>query len=464
MTDSILVVGGGVAGLSVAVDCAAGGAQVIVIERAPIIGGRLAAPLTAAKAIGDRAEGQAVPLLSRVANDDNIEILTNATLEQVAGGPGNFDVSIRERARFVTDACTRCKLCHTACPVVKPNEYDAGLTFRKAIYTPMAETLPEAYVIDIDSCLNKPPNYLPCNRCVEVCDDDAIFFNVPLETLHERHVGAVILAPGFQLEDSAAYAELGYGKHPDILTSAELQRLMETPGPTGGYATRPSNEEYPESALLVIEDLSRFALYIVASQARQLLEQDVDNVAVLVLAQAGSGGEAEQAQKIADATGISLAWGTMFSADITDGGQLEASFEDFTSQRFVKATYDLVVLCTDVQPPNGLDELAEIVGIEPSDSGFLAVDKLGDASVATSKPGVFVAGCASGAKNIKDSIADAHAAADAALAQIDPRLLNGESIEQTASAADKPAQPAVPDGLQSQIENLLYALLNRNPR
>ena len=462
MTDSILVVGGGVAGLRSALECAAGGARVTIVERAPILGGRLAAPMTAEKLIGDRAEGDKVPLLAAIDGNNNIEVLTNATLDKVDGGPGNFDVSIRERARFVTDACTRCKLCHTACPVVTANEYDAGLTFRKAIYTPMAETMPEAYVIDIDSCLNKPPNYLPCNRCVEVCDDDAIYFDQALETTHKRHVGAVILAPGFKLEDSAAYAELGYGKHADIVTSAELQRLMETPGPTGGYATRPSNEEYPESVLLVIDNLSRFALYIVASQTRQLLEQDVGEVAILILAQPGSGDEATKAQEFASSSGISLHWGTVFSADPTDGEQLEVSFEDLSSHRFVKQEYELVVLCTEVRPADGLSELALTADIALSDDGYLNAEQSNGGNVATSRPGVFLAGCASGAKNIKESITDATAAANAALAQLDPRLLTADAGPESEPAKEKAAKAVPPDDLQHQIEGLLYALLDRS--
>ena len=462
MTDSILVVGGGVAGLSAALECAAGGARVTVVERGPILGGRLAAPMTAENSIGDRAEGDKLPLLAAIEGSDKIEVLTNATLEQVEGGPGNFDVSIRECARFVTDACTRCKLCHTACPVVKANEYDAGLTFRKAIYTPMAETMPAAYVIDIESCLNTPPNYLPCNRCVEVCDDDAIHFDQALETIQDRHVGAVILAPGFRLEDNDAYAELGYGTHPDIVTSAELQRLMETPGPTGGYATRPSNEEYPESVLLVIDNLSRFALYIVASQTRQLLEQDVGTVAILILAQPGSGAEALKAQEFASTSGVSLYWGTVFSADATDDLKLEVSFEDLSSHRFVKQVYELVVLCTDVQPAVGIADLARVTDIEVSDAGYLRAEQSNGVSIATSRPGVFLAGCASGPKNIKESIAEASAAAKAALGQLDPRLLDASAAAEARPATGKDDKPVPSDDLQHQIEGLLYALLDRS--
>jgi heterodisulfide reductase subunit A len=461
MTDSILIVGGGITGLHAALECAGAGAGVIVVERGPVVGGRLAAPMTNATAIGNRAEGIEIPVFEALAGNDKIEILTNSTLEKISGGPGNFTVSIRERARFVTDACTRCKLCHTACPVVRPNEFDAGLTFRKAIYTPMGETLPAPYVIDIDSCLNTPPNYLPCNRCIEVCEDDAIFFDLPLQTAHERHVGAVILAPGFRIEDSNAYKDLGFGLHPDILTSAELQRLLESPGPTGGYASKPSNEEYPESVLLVLDELSPFGLYIVASQARQLLEQDVETVAVLVLSQPGSGPGFEEAQQLAEATGISVGWGTMFKVDANADGVLEVSYEDFSAQRFVKASYDMVVLCTDVEPPAGIDELARAADVGLADTGYLAVTQSNGVGIATTQKGIFVAGCASGAKNIKDSIAEAHAAASAALAQLDPRVLGGDAAESPASGTAKTIAPEVAADLQGQIEKLLHALLER---
>jgi heterodisulfide reductase subunit A len=317
MTDSILIVGGGVAGLHAALQCAGSGARAIVVERGPVVGGRLAATMLEPSAIGDRSEGVRTPLFNALEGNENLEILTLSELESIAGGPGNFSVAIREKARWVTDDCTRCKNCHTVCPEVRPNEYDAGLTHRKAIFTPMSDTLPEPYVINIEDCLNTPPNYLPCNRCTEVCDDNAIHFDLPAETLHQRQVGAVILAPGFRTEDAGRFAELGYGAHPDVVTSAELQRLLEDPGPTGGFASKPSNEEYPESVLLVLDNPSPFALYIVASQVHQLLEQDVGKVAVLILAQPSEESR-PAAQEMADKAGVDVFWGAMFKVDPSD--------------------------------------------------------------------------------------------------------------------------------------------------
>lgn len=468
MTDSILVVGAGVAGLHTAMECASAGARVVVIEQAPLIGGRLAATMTEASAIGNRAEGLGTPLFEALAENENLEIITLADLETIDGRPGNFAVSIRERARFVTDACTRCKLCRAVCPVVLPNEYDAGLTYRKAIYTPMADTLPEPYVIDIENCLNTPPNYLPCQRCVEVCEDDAIHFNLPLDTIHERQVGAVVLAPGFQIEDSETLRALGYGSHPDIVTSAELQRLLESPGPTGGYASKPSDEEYPDSVLLVVDDPSQFALYIIASQVHQLLDQDIDRVAVLILSQPLGAGDHVEVQALADQAGVQVSWGVMLKVDATPGDALEVSYEDLAANRYVQASYDMVVLCSDVKPAAGLAELAELVGVELTENGYIAVSEDDGGAVATSRPGIFVSGCASGPKNIKDSIVTAQAAAGGALDHLDPRLLNAgyappetERVTEPRAVETASPRPASEEESRARIEQLLYALLDK---
>lgn len=453
MTDAILIVGGGIAGLTAAQQVSAAGAKAIVVERQPVLGGKLAAPMTRAKAIGNRADGEEIPLFDALAANENIDIVTNATLSALDGRAGNFTATVTERARFVTDACTRCKKCHAVCPVVMPNEFDQGLTFRKAIYTPMITTLPEAWTIDVESCLNTPPNYLPCNRCVEVCEDDAIHFDQPLETTHEFHVGAVILAPGMEIESGAGYAELGYGLHQDVVTSAELQRLLESPGPSGGFVTRPSNEEYPQSVLLVLDDPSPFGLYIVASQAKQLLEQDVGSVSVLVLSPP-TGGEA--AETLGEIAGINVNWGAAMQISANDDGLIDVSFEDLLDNRLARVQYEMIVLCVDVLPPAGIGELADRARIPLAESGYLETDGDGEAAVESAVPGVFVAGCGSGPKNIHDSVVTAGMAAAGALSQLNPILLE-ENPGAPKSAAPSPQQD---DELRAQLQ-LLYALVTQ---
>ena len=460
MTDTILIVGAGVAGLHAATICAEAGARTIVVEREPVVGGRLAAAMSGDEAIGNRAEGAAIPSLESIASNENIELLPIASFEALDGRPGNFTARIRQKARFVTDACTECGLCRAVCPVVLANEFDAGLTYRKAIYAPLPETLPAEWVIDIDNCLNTPPNYLPCNRCIDACEDDAIHFDAPLETVQERPVGAVILASGFRLAEQGNLESLGYGSHPDIVTSAELQRLLESPGPTGGYATRPSNEEYPDSVLLVLDSVSAYALYVVASQVNQLLAQDVGRVALLLLAPPPKADSLADAERLIEEAGIEVRHGAMLKVAAEEGSDVEVSFEDTGTRQFVRETWDMVALCSDVQPSEGTDRLAKIVGAELDDSGYLNGEPV---------PGVSIAGCAAGPINIKETLESAERAAAAALDCLDPRLLNEGYVpseaEQPAPAdesADASAgESAEDDDKRRQIESALYALLGK---
>jgi heterodisulfide reductase subunit A len=160
MSDAVLVIGGGIAGIQASLDLAEAGAHVILVEKEATIGGVMAV-LDKNFPTLDCSICIEAPKMSEVALHPNIEILSLAEVEKVDGNPGDFRVSIRQKARFVADTCTRCGECATACPIVLPNEYDSGMAARKAIYTPIPQSVPGTYVLDIEHCLNDPPNYLP---------------------------------------------------------------------------------------------------------------------------------------------------------------------------------------------------------------------------------------------------------------------------------------------------------------
>jgi heterodisulfide reductase subunit A len=247
-----------------------------------------------------------------------------------------------------------------------------------------------------------------------------------------------------------------------LVSRSRLQRLLESPGPTGGYASKPSNEEYPDSVLLVLDNPSHFALYIVASQVHQLLEQDVGTVAVLVLSPPSADNDYTEATELASKTGIQLHWGTMFKVDPTPDNTIDVSYEDLSAKQYVQGTYDMLVLCADVRPAAGIKDLAQTAGIELADSGYIKVSGANGTDVATSQPGIFVAGCASGPKNIKASITDAQAAASAAVTQLNPRLLDADAAPETEERQAAAAPAASPDEMRQQIEQLLYALIGQS--
>lgn len=454
MTDSILIIGGGIAGLTAAEQCAAAGARAIVVERDAIVGGRLAAAMTEDSSVGSDIDGVPVPKLAALADNENIEFLTLAELEDIDGRPGNFSVTLRQHPRFVTDACTLCNRCRPVCPVVLPNEHDAGLTYRKAIYTPLAETLPQEFVIDIDSCLNTPPNYLPCNRCTEVCDDDAIFFDVALESTHTRQVGAVIVAAGFATGISAAAAESGYGSHADVVTTAEMERLLTAPGPTGGFAARPSNEDYPDSVLFIVDPLTSFETQTAASQIRRLLAQDVGTIGCLITAQADALDTALPGELPA---GVAVNHGLLTRVEADDDDRLAVTWADFSSSRVPEEHYDMVVLDSTTQPADGLGDLAEVLGIElVAATGYVAAQDV-ETGCGTSRPGIYVAGAAAGPVMLPEAVAHAYAAATAAVAQLDPRVLEG--AETITDSGELTAGGLTEEEVKARIKQALLAML-----
>ncbi|MEK7766099.1 MAG: FAD-dependent oxidoreductase, partial [bacterium] len=224
---AVLVIGGGIAGIQAALDLADAGVKVILVERSSTIGGKMAV-LDKNFPTLDCSICIEAPKMSEVGQHRNIELLTLAEVESLEGKPGAFTATIKQRARYVTDECTRCGECSLACPVVLPNEHEAGMAFRKAIHTPIAQSVPGAYVVDVEHCLNDPPNYLPCSRCVTVCPPKCINFGAPATRMLERRIAAVIVAAGYDMIRPELVREFGYGAHPDVLTSMELERLLSS--------------------------------------------------------------------------------------------------------------------------------------------------------------------------------------------------------------------------------------------
>jgi heterodisulfide reductase subunit A len=480
MNKSVLIIGSGITGLAAAVCCSKAGVRAIVVEQSAIVGGKLAASLVVGvdgSADANLVYGEGLPNLdelSALAGEDTvdknqvdengatgIEIFTLADVERLEGEPGDFTVSILERARFVTDACTRCNNCPQVCPQVTANEFDAGLSFRKAIYTPMQQTLPGKFVIDIESCLNTPPNYLPCQRCVEVCDDNAIDFSMNLERRHQRQVTAVIIAAGFESAVSADLQEFGYGMHPDVVTSMELQRLLQSPGPTGGFVAKPSDEEYPERILLVLHGNSDFSAFILSNQIRRLVDQGIEEIFLLLLDQKGAGAELETLETIATEAGITLCRGVWVGIREADN-RLCAGYVDLATGLAIEQVFDMVVLSSDLQPPRGLAELATTLEVSLAGTGYIETlegDQGDDGSppshTATSRPGIYAAGCATGPLSMAQSLVQARTAVQAAVTLCSPELSRTETAE-----LEQPRWPDLTEVEQQlRIEGLLESLI-----
>ena len=430
MSDSILVIGGGIAGIQASLDLAEAGAHVILIEKSPSIGGKMAV-LDKNFPTLDCSICIEAPKMSEVAQNKNIEILSPAEVVGLEGWPGRFTAKIVKRNRLVTDECTRCDLCSQACPQVLPNEFDSGMAFRKAIYTPITQAVPGAYLVDLDNCLNDPPNYLPCQRCVEACGPRCIDFGMPRQETLVREAASVIVATGYDLMPAERIKEYGYGTHPDILTSMELERLLTSAGPTGGEVIRPSDGRHPRNALLVLcvgsrdrrffRHCSRFCCMYSAKHAFQLMDHGVKDVTVLYMDRRAYGKGFDDFWARTAQEGAKFIRGRLAELSPNGEGGLRAVYESTAEGRLVKQDFDLAVLATAVQPSAGLNDLAKALGVETDPDGFFKSEETQGGLIASTRPGVYIAGCASGAKDIPDSVAEGGAAAVLALGHLDSR-------------------------------------------
>ena len=421
--DRILIIGGGIAGIQGALDAANAGAKVTLVEKSPTVGGKMSV-LDKNFPTLDCSICIESPKMSEVGLNPNIELLTMAEVQGIEGTPGRFRVLVKQDARYVTDACTRCGECVTACPVIVKNEFDYGMAARKAIYTPIEQSVPGPYVIDTNNCLNDPPNLLPCSRCTDACGPNAIDFTMK-SRLIEREVAAVIVATGFDLLDPTLLTEFSYGKHPDILTSMELERLLQASGPSMGEIVRPSDGHHPEKVLFVLcagsrdERLvpycSRICCMYSIKEAYQLKDHGIKEVGIAYMDIRAFGKGFDEFYDRTRKAGVRFMRSRPAKVR-PNGATIRVTFENTEDGGAkVEEDYGMVVLATAAIPTRGTPELARILGIGLSPDGFFAsMDKDGGFNTST-RPGVYLAGCSTGPKDIPDSVIEAGAAVAKAL-------------------------------------------------
>jgi len=241
---SLLVVGGGISGLTTAIEAAEVGYDVFLIEKNPYLGGRVAqlnqyfpklCPPTCGLEINFR----------RIKDNPRIKILTLAEVEKVGGAPGNYNVSINLSPRYVNENCTCCGDCANACETEIDSDFDFGMQKIKAAYLPFEMAFPARYVIS-----PKIIGTQDAKNCKEACKYDAVDLEMMPKTI-DLNVGAIVWATGWEPYDAAKIDNLGFGKHPNIITNMMMERLAAPNGPSGGKILRPSDQQGPASVAFV---------------------------------------------------------------------------------------------------------------------------------------------------------------------------------------------------------------------
>ncbi len=436
---SVVVIGGGIAGIQAALDLAESGIHVFLIEKEPSIGGKMSA-LDKTFPTLDCSICIEAPKMSEVMQHPNIEVHTMTEVIGVQGTVGDFTVRLRERARYVTDECTRCGECALVCPNIRPNEFDHGVGFRKGIYTPFQQSEPGSYVIDMDACLNDPPNYLPCDRCVEACLPKCI--NFTMNPFHEYDVEcrSIIIATGFDLLEPALLKEYGYGEHPDIMTSIEFERMLNSAGPTMGQILRPSNFTEPENILFILcvgsrdqrlcQYCSRVCCMYSIKEAIQSIDHGIKSVTILFMDIRAYGKGFDEFYNRSIVEGVRYVRGHPAKIQ-TSGDKPAVVYENMDNSRLVEEEYDLVVLTPSLLPSKGAGPLSQALGIDLDPEGFIIGNSVDGLQVATSCPGIYACGCATGPKDIPDSVTEASAAAAAAMTHVKDRSWPEEDFQET---------------------------------
>lgn len=433
VTKKALVIGGGIAGIQAALDIADAGHEVVLLEREPSIGGKMAM-LDKTFPTLDCSACISTPKMVDASAHPNITLRTYCEVTDVQGYIGNFSVTMKQKARYVNhDICTGCGACEQKCPKKVDSEFNQGLAKRTAIYKLFPQAVPAKPVIDKESCIMLQSG--KCGVCAKVCPLGCIDYEDE-DRLFEDQFGTIILSTGYQLVDwGAMYDEYGAGRFPDVMTGLQFERTVNASGPTEGHIVRPSDGKEPETVVIVKcvgsrdpkkgkSYCSRACCMYAAKHAHQILEKLPDSrvfIFYIDVRTPGKGYEEFYDQTRKD--GAVYVRGRL-SKIFKEGDCLVCQGEDSLLGQQVKVRADMVILETAMEPAEGIEAVTGMLGVARDKDNWIQEAHPKLRPVETQVGGVFLAGTCQGPKDIPDTVAQASAAAAKAIG-----LLNKDEME-----------------------------------
>ena len=400
--ETILIVGGGISGITTAVEAAEVGYNTILVEKNPYLGGRVAQlnkyfPKLCPPYCGLEMN------FRRIKPNPKITVYTMTEVEEVSGDEGNYKVRLKVSPRYVNEKCTACNACTEVCPVETSNDFNFGMDKVKAIHLPHEMAYPMRYVVDRDVCTDSS-----CDKCVQACKYDAIDLSMKPETV-ELNVGSIVYATGWKPYDAVNVDNLGFGSVKNVITNMMMERLASPNGPTKGKILRPSDNKEVKKVVFVQCAGSRdenhlnycSAICCMASlkQATYIREQNPDSEVVVAYIDLRTPGKYEDFLNKVDADEkIKLIKGKAAKIEEDPGTSgVIVTCEDVEGGEKIYEKADMVVLATGM-----VSSVTENSALSFEENGFIVAGK---------SPGVYSTGVAKRPSDVTSSIQDATGAA-----------------------------------------------------
>lgn len=427
-----LVIGGGIAGIQTALDIAEAGFEVDIVEKEATIGGKMA-QIDKTFPTLDCAACILTPKMVEASQNEKITIYSYSEVNAVKGFVGNFTATIKKKRRFVDETkCTGCGLCTEACPMKKvPNAFNLGLNERSAIYIPFAQAVPKVATIDPNYCLKLRKgdvNDKVCGKCSEACTVGAINYHQQDEYIEQKY-GAIVVATGFNPIKLDKYDEFAYNQCPDVVTSLELERLMNAAGPNGGTLLRPSDKTHPHKIVFVqcvgsrCDDskgkpyCSKICCMYTAKHAMLIREKYPDTEVYVFYIDVRTPGKNfdEFYRRAVEQYNVHYIKGMVGKVTPKSDGKIDVQASDLLSNEQLHIDADMVVLATAIEPDQTARPLATMLTTQMDTNDFFTEAHAKLRPVESATAGIFLSGACQGPKDIPETVAQASAAAAKAI-------------------------------------------------
>jgi len=413
--------------------------------------------------------------MTDVGRHPKIKLHTMSEVVDVKGYVGNFKVKILKKARYVNEnECTACGECAKVCPVVRPDEFNMGLSSRRAIYSPFPQAVPSSFLININECLGHNP--VVCAKCLDACDKGCINFHMS-DSEFVEDIGSIVVATGMDVYDPTELDEYGYTRFENVVTSLELERLVNAGGPSQGELIRPTDRKKPKSIGFIqcvgsrssrkgSEYCSNICCMNTIKSTLLLKEHYHDiEIKVFYIDIRAFGKGFENLYLRSRRLGVQYLRGLPGTVEEQADGSLKVAVENTSTGKLEFHNLDMLVLALGLKPSKSTRKLQEMLGLQLTPDGFFleAHPKLQPVDAATR--GVFFAGCAEAPKDIKESVTQASAAAARAIrlmhkGEISSEPITSEVIDEHCKSCGKCAEVCPYNAITVDVKKKTPAVVN----